>query len=185
VTTILLVTRACHRAAQWHAGQRRKGVAAEPYVNHLAEVAALVAEATGGSDPNLIAAAMLHDAIEDAGVTHAEIADHFNPDVADLVAEVTDDKALDKHVRKALQVEMAPKKSDRAKAIKLADKTSNLRALAASPPVDWDVASKAAYLDWARRVVAGLRGTNAWLEAEFDAAAAEVERVLEAELRDD
>jgi (p)ppGpp synthase/HD superfamily hydrolase len=44
----------------------------------------LVAEATGGSDPNLIVAALLHDTIEDQGVTRKEIAAQFNDDVADL-----------------------------------------------------------------------------------------------------
>ena len=45
---IVLVTRAADFAARMHVGQRRKGAAREPYVNHLAEVAALLAEATVG-----------------------------------------------------------------------------------------------------------------------------------------
>ena len=59
------------------------------------------------------------------------IADSFGEDVAELVEEVTDDKSLDKATRKRKQVESASKKSDRAKLIKLADKTSNLRAITA------------------------------------------------------
>ncbi|MBK0400199.1 HD domain-containing protein [Limibaculum sp. M0105] len=174
-----LVARACHQAAVWHADQRRKGERAEPYVNHLTEVAALVAEATDGGDPNLIAAALLHDAIEDAGVSHAQIEAAFNRDVADLVAEVTDDKSLEKAERKRLQVEHAPAKSPRAKMIKLADKTSNLRAILASPPAGWNVARKREYLDWAGRVVAGARGTNARLEAAYDEAAAALAGALD------
>jgi hypothetical protein len=46
---------------------------------------------------------------------------------------VTDDKSLDKAERKRLQVEHAPKKTDAAKLIKLADKTSNVRAIAFAP----------------------------------------------------
>ena len=42
------VLRAADAAARWHVNQRRKGAAQEPYVNHLLEVATLVAEATGG-----------------------------------------------------------------------------------------------------------------------------------------
>jgi HD domain len=62
---ILLISRAWHFAAQRHSKQRRKGKAHEPYVNHLAEVAELVATATEGQDANLVAAAVLHDTVED------------------------------------------------------------------------------------------------------------------------
>jgi GTP diphosphokinase / guanosine-3',5'-bis(diphosphate) 3'-diphosphatase len=73
---------------------RRKGAANEPYIDHLLEVASLVEEAPQGKDPNLVIAALLHDAIEDCGVPHELIADTFGIDVADLVMEVTDDKTL-------------------------------------------------------------------------------------------
>ncbi len=56
-------------AAERHARQRRKGDAGEPYINHLAEVAALVAEATAGRDPDLVIAAVLHDTVEDTETT--------------------------------------------------------------------------------------------------------------------
>jgi (p)ppGpp synthase/HD superfamily hydrolase len=62
------VLRAAHAAARWHAYQRRKGSAEEPYINHLLEVAMLVAKATNGKDRNLVIAAVLHDAIEDQEV---------------------------------------------------------------------------------------------------------------------
>jgi hypothetical protein len=99
----------------------------------------LVAEATDGRDPDLVIAAFLHDAIEDQEVPRAVIAEAFGEDVAKLVEEVTDDKNLEKQERKRLQVEHSHKKSDRAKILKLPDKTSNLRAIAASPPPDWSV----------------------------------------------
>jgi (p)ppGpp synthase/HD superfamily hydrolase len=83
--------------------------------------------------------------------------------VADLVAEVTDDKTLPKEKRKKNQAETAHKKSPRAKILKLADKTSNLRALVTSPAPDWSVGRKIEYIDWARKVVRGLRGANAAL----------------------
>ena len=60
----LRLSRAFRFAAERHVHQRRKGDAAEPYLNHLAEVADLVAEATGGGDVDLIVAALLHDVIE-------------------------------------------------------------------------------------------------------------------------
>lgn len=178
MTTMMLVAKAYRCAAVWHAQQRRKGEAAEPYVNHLAEVAELVSEATGGSDFNLIAAAVLHDAVEDAGITHDQIAEEFNPDVARLVREVTDDKSLPKEERKRLQVEHAPHKSARAKILKIADKTSNLRGILNSPPADWSVDRKREYLAWARRVVAGARGHCESLERAFDEAAERLEATL-------
>jgi GTP diphosphokinase / guanosine-3',5'-bis(diphosphate) 3'-diphosphatase len=130
---ILLISRAWNFAAQRHSTQRRKGKAQEPYVNHLAEVAELVAIATEGQDANLVAAAVLHDTVEDTATRPAELASVFNADIASLVMEVTDDKSLDKVVRKKLQVEHASAKSGRAKFIKLADKTSNLRSLVKIP----------------------------------------------------
>ncbi len=165
-----LVTEALHFAAERHAHQRRKGDAAEPYLNHLAEVACLVAAATKGEDANLVAAGLLHDVVEDTGTSRSEVAERFGEDVASLVMEVTDDKSLPKAERKRLQVEHAAKKSARAKLIKLADKTSNLHAIAASPPAQWDSERCNDYLDWAQRVVSGLRGVNPALETQFDEA---------------
>ena len=111
---VLRIARAIDFAARKHAAQRRKGEAAEPYINHLAEVALLVAEATKGADADLVIAALLHDTIEDQGVRYEELAEAFGAEVADLVQEVTDDKTLPKAKRKALQVEHAPHKSPRA-----------------------------------------------------------------------
>jgi hypothetical protein len=64
----LQVLKAADAAARWHVHQRRKGPAQEPYINHLVEVAMLVANATDGTDTNLVTAALLHDAIEDCKV---------------------------------------------------------------------------------------------------------------------
>ena len=90
--------------------------------------------------------------------------------MAAIVAEVTDDKRLPKQVRKQRQVEEARHKSRRAKLIKIADKTSNLRSLLTSPPVDWSLDRQREYFEWAARVVAGCRGVSPWLERQFDAA---------------
>jgi (p)ppGpp synthase/HD superfamily hydrolase len=137
----------------------------------LLEVASLVAEATDGSDPSIMVAALLHDAVEDQGATRETIANDFGQRVADIVMEVTDDKSLPKSERKRKQIESAPNKSREAKLIKLADKTSNLRAVAQSPASDWSLERRREYIDWAKSVVAGLRGTSPWLEQQFDDAA--------------
>jgi hypothetical protein len=163
----IAVLRAADTAARWHSNQRRKGIAQEPYVNHLLEVASLVTEATGGTDPDAVIAALLHDAIEDQGVTSEMLATEFGQQVADIVMEVTDDKTLPKGERKRRQIVAAPNKSREAKLIKLADKTSNLRAIATSPAADWSIERRLEYIEWAKSVVAGLRGTSPWLDVGF------------------
>jgi (p)ppGpp synthase/HD superfamily hydrolase len=111
-------------------------------------------------------------------VPAALIAREFGQKVADIVMEVTDDKALPKDERKRKQIESAPKKSREAKLIKLADKTSNLRAVTLSPAPDWSVKRRLEYIEWSRSVVAGLRGTSPWLEQQFDEAARQAEQSM-------
>lgn len=166
---IVRIMNAADFAARKHANQRRKGDAAEPYVNHLIEVADLVAQATQGK-PDAVVAALLHDAVEDQGVCIDEIGNLFGASVASLVKEVTDDKSLPKQERKDKQIESAPHKSDIASVIKIADKTSNLRALAKSPP-SWPIERKREYVRWSRAVVAGLPFRPAALLALFEVAA--------------
>lgn len=161
-------------AAQWHSAQRRKGVSQEPYVNHLIEVADLVCR-LGEGDIEAVQAALLHDTVEDCGRTRDEIAALFGAVVADTVVEVTDDKHLDKQMRKDLQVANASHKSLRASLVKLGDKTSNLRSLAASPPANWSQERKQTYVAWSRAVVEGLPHKPAAMLAAFEAAAAEAE----------
>jgi (p)ppGpp synthase/HD superfamily hydrolase len=165
---LLILTQAFDFACRTHAAQRRKGAGQEPYVNHLAEVAHLVAQATSGADENLIIAALLHDVVEDQGVTRGQIVELFGEDVAALVMEVTDDKSLPKDERKRLQIEHAAHISARARILKMADKTSNLRAIQHSPP-PWPHARKQRYFAWAKAVVDNARGVNGWIEAAFDA----------------
>jgi (p)ppGpp synthase/HD superfamily hydrolase len=176
------VLKAADAAARWHVHQRRKGPAAEPYINHLLEVAMLVAQASQGNDPNLVIAALLHDAIEDCEVPRKLIAATFGEEVAAIVSEVTDDKKLPKAKRKRKQIETAADKSPKAKLLKLADKTSNLRAIAASPPADWSVKRRIEYVDWALAVAQGLRGVSPWLEGQLDEAAGAARRAVMAEV---
>ena len=168
--TVVDLARAVDFAARKHKDQRRKGAAAEPYINHPAQVARLVAEATDGADPVVVLGAVLHDTIEDTETTFEELEREFGLEVAALVAEVTDDRRLPREERKRLQVEHAPNKSPRAKMIKLADKTSNLLSLATGPPLDWDESQMREYFAWSARVVAGCRGVNQRLETAFDEA---------------
>jgi (p)ppGpp synthase/HD superfamily hydrolase len=74
-------------AEEIHRDQRRKGKAV-PYISHLISVSALVWE-DGGTEEQAIAA-LLHDAIEDAGQSHGSIAERFGEVVADIVRDCTD-----------------------------------------------------------------------------------------------
>ena len=162
------ILQAARFAAEKHALQKRKGATGEPYFNHLIEVAELIASSSDELDVDLVMAALLHDTVEDTGVTLGELEQRFGSEVASLVAEVTDDKSLPKEMRKELQVRDAHKKSVRAQALKLADKISNLRSILASPPVGWSVERRKQYFEWARQVVSGLTTPNPTLKEEFD-----------------
>jgi (p)ppGpp synthase/HD superfamily hydrolase len=164
-------------AAEKHAGQRRKGHAGEPYINHLIEVADLIAQGISQPDTNLVMAGLLHDTIEDTQVTALDLEQRFGKDVTGLVLEATDDKTLPKETRKALQIETAPHKSPRAQVLKLADKISNVRSLVSSPPPEWSQERKRQYGEWAARVVAGFTSPNPLLLAEFEKAHAELMRL--------
>jgi (p)ppGpp synthase/HD superfamily hydrolase len=160
------VLTAAQYAAERHASHTRKG--GEPYVNHLIEVAHLVSTVLVEPDANLVAAALLHDSIEDVGVTAEELTERFGQDVAGLVLEVTDDKALPKEERKRLQIVHAPALSARAQTIKLADKISNFRSILTSPPRGWDYQRKKQYFEWGKKVVDALSAPNPALKAEFE-----------------
>lgn len=157
-------------AAYKHRAQRRKDKDASPYINHPIALADVLANEGGVVDPVTLGAALLHDTIEDTKTTYAELRRAFGKEIADVVLEVTDDKKLEKSVRKELQVARAPHLSRRAKLVKLADKICNLRDIASNPPATWSRARKRAYYEWAKRVIDGLRGAHPGLERAFDRA---------------
>ena len=168
LTGIRLVSEAADLAARRHNGMARKGRGNEPYINHLAEVANLLALVTDGADAELVAAGWLHDTIEDTGTTRAELAQKFGERVAALVVEVTDDMSLAKTERRRKQIADAPHKSSGARLIKIADKISNIRARIHSAPTPDERADLIDYVDWAEHVVAGCRGANVRLDRMFD-----------------
>ena len=157
-------------AAHKHRDQRRKDVAASPYINHPIALANVLANEAQVHDETVLVAAVLHDTIEDTDTTADELQRTFGPEVAAIVLEVTDDKSLPKAERKRLQVVHAGEISQRAKLVKLADKICNLRDIAQSPPAGWPLERQQAYFDWARAVVDGLRGVHPELERLFDTA---------------
>jgi guanosine-3',5'-bis(diphosphate) 3'-pyrophosphohydrolase len=157
-------------AAQKHRDQRRKDIEASPYINHPIALANVLWREGGVHEADVICAALLHDTVEDTQTTEAELVEKFGRRVAGIVMEVTDDKTLDKAQRKQRQVEHAPHISREAKLVKFADKISNLRDVAASPPKDWPLERQREYFDWAKRVCDGMRGVHPALEKLFDQA---------------
>lgn len=102
-----LVIRAAQFAALKHKDQRRKDVKATPYINHPINLAEVLYTDGGVHDPIVIAAALLHDTIEDTRTTYDELRGAFAASVADVVIEVTDVKFLANESRKRLQVAKA------------------------------------------------------------------------------
>src|SRR3712207_1107634 len=152
-------------AAERHRLQRRMGDGQTPYINHPVGVLDLLWRVGGVRDPDVLAASLLHDAVEDTDATLDEIGELFGPAVRALVAEITDDRELPKGERRRLQVERAPALSPGAKLIRLADKSLNAYDVAHAPPSGWTRERRAEYLAWTERVIAGVRGCNAALEA--------------------
>jgi guanosine-3',5'-bis(diphosphate) 3'-pyrophosphohydrolase len=176
-----LILSAAKFAADKHRNQKRKGAAEFPYINHPLTVAEILWKVGEVRDPTVIAAAVLHDTIEDTETSADELKSLFGERVCSLVEEVTDNKSLPKHERKQLQIEHAPQLSSEAKQVKLADKITNVFDVAFNPP-NWPHERRADYLRWASQVVAGLRGCNSKLEARFDEVMMSAWAKLEADL---
>lgn len=120
-------------AVQAHDAMRRKGGGA-PYILHPLEAAVIVGSMT--NDQEVLAAAVLHDVVEDAGVTPEELCEKFGPRVRDLVLSETEDKRQSLPaeqtwlLRKEEAVTFLRGCSDRSvKMLYLGDKLSNLRSL--------------------------------------------------------
>ena len=155
-------------AAHKHRDQRRKNVAASPYINHpIALAPVLVCEGRIDELP-VLCSAILHDTVEDTETSLDEIRHRFGNEIAAVVGEVTDDTSLPKARRKALQIEHAPHLSRTAKLVKIADKICNVRDMADDPPANWPIERRIEYFEWCKRVIDGLRGTHPTLENAFD-----------------
>lgn len=129
-----LVIQAAHFAAVKHRDQRRKDSSASPYINHPITLAEILSVEGWVSAPLVLAAALLHDTLEDTETTAEELRGHFGSTIAAIVEEVTDVKWLEKTARKKIQIARARRSSKGAKLVKLADKIANLRDILAHPP---------------------------------------------------
>jgi guanosine-3',5'-bis(diphosphate) 3'-pyrophosphohydrolase len=176
--SIGLILKAMRFAAEKHINQRRKDSKQSPYINHPIQVAEILWTIGEVRDLDLLVASILHDTIEDTATNPEEIKVEFGEAVLALVLEVTDDKSLPKQVRKQLQMETAPHKTQSARLLKLADKICNVHDILAIPPADWSLERRQEYLLWTEKVVAGLRGVNARLETHYDELLASAKRSL-------
>jgi len=131
----LIIVRAAETATRAHAGQLRKS--GEPYITHPIAVAGIVADL--GLDALTVAAALLHDAVEDTGVTTELIEQEFGPAVALIVEGVTKLDRLQFDSKEAQQAATVRKmlvamaNDWRVLIIKLADRLHNMRTLSAMP----------------------------------------------------
>ncbi len=166
---LALVLKAATFAAHKHRDQRRKDAKATPYINHPLALAQALCEEGAVDDPIVLAAALLHDTIEDTETTYDELRGQFGARIADIVIEVTDTKFLGKSVRKRLQLAKAGRASAAAQQVKIADKLCNLRDMLANPPAKWSEKRKQEYFDWAKAVMDQIRRANLQLAEKFDA----------------
>lgn len=116
--------------------QQKRKYTGEPYIVHPAEVARIVA-GVPGSTPDMVAAAWLHDVIEDTGCTFTDIHMNFGIDIATLVGWLTDvSKPEDgnRAVRKAIDREHSAAAPAEAQTVKLADLISNSRSIVQHDP---------------------------------------------------
>ena len=117
----------------------------------------------------VLAAALLHDTIEDTETSYEELRGTFGTLVADTVIEVTDTKFLGKDARKRLQIAKAGRSTLAAKHVKIADKLCNVRDILAGAPKGWSLRRQQEYFDWAKAVVDEVRDANPRLARRFDA----------------
>lgn len=160
---IQIVLTAVEFAARKHKGQVRKDAAATPYIIHPIGVARLLWEIGQVRSVNVLAAAFLHDTLEDTETTKEELEKLFGPRICLTVEEVSNDPSLTTHENKQRQVDEAPTLSLNAQLVKLADRLYNVRDLR-TPPPSWTPEQVARYKNWGALLLHALRGTNANLE---------------------
>jgi guanosine-3',5'-bis(diphosphate) 3'-pyrophosphohydrolase len=165
----IIVQKAKALATGKHAHLRMYNAARSPVIIHIAEVAAYT-ERHGGTE-DMIAAAWLHDIVEDTDMSIQDIEIIFGPGIAAMVDGLTDPvhfAPLPLVTRKAMQAERLKEKSDNIKFIKICDQLSNVLRVTNDPPTDWDEGVQFEYIAGARKITQICRDINPVLDALFD-----------------
>jgi (p)ppGpp synthase/HD superfamily hydrolase len=135
--TVDAADRAAAAAIRWHGPQQRPtGV---PYLEHLLEALEVLVRGAGVTDPEVLAAVLLHDVVEDTGATLADVEGEFGPVVAELVDWVTTPPTdgqgrTAKRVTKTMYLRRLRQAPQPAIQVKLADRVSNVQRLFQMPP---------------------------------------------------
>jgi (p)ppGpp synthase/HD superfamily hydrolase len=161
-----LFKKALDFAARAHGAQQVPG-SGFPYVVHVTKVATEVLHACHDSsfDQDLaVGCALLHDTVEDAGVTSAQLEAAFGPGVAAGVQALTKDEALPKAERMADSLRRVRLQPREVWLVKLGDRITNLE----PPPPAWSMEKRRAYLAEARVILEALRGASPLLEVRFE-----------------
>ncbi|MGK5550002.1 HD domain-containing protein [Actinomadura kijaniata] len=129
---VATLERAAEAASRWHGDQRRPTGA--PYLEHLLEALEVLVRGAGVTDPAMLAAALLHDVVEDTDATVADVEAGFGADVAELVDWLTKPPAAgpDRQAKRAAKAAYLRRLGDapeRAVLVKLADRVSNVQTL--------------------------------------------------------
>ncbi|KAA1153522.1 bifunctional (p)ppGpp synthetase/guanosine-3',5'-bis(diphosphate) 3'-pyrophosphohydrolase [Pseudoalteromonas sp. FUC4] len=149
-------------ASKYHEQQKRKSDGS-PYINHLIEVAVLLADIAGVDDDEELCAAILHDILEDTDVTTEEVYKTCGHRVLELVEALSDDKSLCLAERREETLKALPKKPNSVKRIKLADLCSNASAI----PSGWTLNRQTEYLLWLDQVAGICKASSLSLHDEY------------------
>jgi (p)ppGpp synthase/HD superfamily hydrolase len=136
--------RALRTAFHLHGGQMRKTDPTLPYLTHLMHVALIVQRFS--FPENYVAAALLHDTVEDTQYTPEELLEEFGEDICSIVLEVTENRALRYVERKRGYLDSVRNGSEGAKAVCCADKTHNLATILDA----WSVKGDAIWTEFSR-----------------------------------
>lgn len=128
--TTYIIKNALDQAAYWHRDQKRKYPVEIPYMSHIAGVAAILSRHR--FSPEIVVAGILHDTIEDCGISADELREKFGPNVTRWVVQCSEpDKSLSWEDRKRLYFEHFLDKDWQAQAVAIADKIDNFQSILA------------------------------------------------------
>lgn len=166
-----IIEKARALAEQKHGSEYIPGEARTPMLEHVTEVVELVLQ-YGGTDA-MVAAAWLHDVVEDTDVTLEQVGEWFGSEVQALVDGLTDPpdfEAMPLKDRKQLQADRIRSLDEQVRLVKLCDQLSNVRRVLQRPPNDWSAETQWVYVQGARKIIMHCRNISKELDEQFDLA---------------